>query len=91
VQKLGNNGLCPSGFFSDATVPAVCYSAVMNCKDGNGVTDTASLNFIYSQDIPTGSVVGTVVFLGGGGGEQPSSETGKRSILLSPTSTRDIR
>jgi len=79
VHELSNNGQCPGDFFSDATIPAVCYKATVTCADANGVAVTAPLDFYYSQDAPLAPVKATIVIFGGGGGETPSSEIGQES------------
>jgi hypothetical protein len=59
---------CSSNFYSNSTIPAVCYSAnLANCPNAS------NLNFTYSYDNP-GSPKGTIVFFPGGTGTSASGD-----------------
>jgi len=59
---------CNSDFYSNSTIPAVCYSANLA-----GCPNASNLNFTYSYDIPA-SPVGTVVFFPGGKGTNANGD-----------------
>lgn len=54
---------CTSDFFSDATTPAVCNSAIIT-----GCPNASSLTFVFSYDLPPTTPKGTIVFFSGGAG-----------------------
>jgi hypothetical protein len=59
---------CNGDFYSNSTIPAVCYSAnLANCPNAS------NLNFTYSYDRP-GSPKGTIVFFPGGSGTSAAGD-----------------
>jgi hypothetical protein len=62
---VGNTTPCPSAFYSNSAIPAVCHLANLA-----GCANASNLNFIYSYDNP-GSPLGTIVFFAGDGGTSP--------------------
>lgn len=65
---VGSVTSCSSDFYSNSSIPAVCYSASVA-----GCPNASSLNFTYSYDNP-GSPKGTIVFLSGAGGTDDSGD-----------------
>jgi hypothetical protein len=64
---VGNQITCPSAFYSNPAIPAVCHIANLS-----GCLGADNLNFKYSYDSP-GSPLGTIVFFSGHGGTTPDT------------------
>ena len=60
---------CSSDFFSDATNPAVCSTALLS-----GCPNASSLTFTFSYDVPATTPKGTIVFFSGGAGTSDNGD-----------------